>query len=74
MAMSGVAIYVSDAAKENIGVYFEDSRHRSRRTYKKLIKRFGGQIIWRPCILNVAGKIYAHPAVEKELRESMRNE
>jgi hypothetical protein len=47
---------------------FPISRHRSRRTHKKLMKRFAGEFKKQPAIFQIQGRIYAHPARYAELR------
>lgn len=51
---------------------FAASRHRSRRTLKKLIKRHGGEFRMAPAILSIGGTVYAHPAFRASLLSEMR--
>jgi len=54
-------------------LYFPDSRHRSKRVWKKLFKRYGTQRIYKPAILKVDGDIWVHPVFESELRQKCRS-
>lgn len=41
---------------------FPESKHRSARIRKKLIKRFGSEFGWKPVILKLGRNIFAHPS------------
>jgi len=46
---------------------FPESRNRSARIRKKLIKRFGGEFVKVPTMYQVGGVIYAHPVMYRKL-------
>lgn len=50
---------------------FPISRHRSRRVFKKLIKRFGSEFRKQPVMYSMAGKIIAHPSFKEKLMEDI---
>lgn len=50
---------------------FPESRHRSARIRKKLIKRHGGEFRMRPAIWRVENVIFAHPALRPQI-EALR--
>lgn len=75
--LGGVDIIVTDHALEETDQrLFADSKHRSQRIRKKLIKRYGGEFRKVPCIFKVGGKIIAHPImyakIQQELSESRK--
>lgn len=78
MFMLGKQVLFSAAAlKETAERLFPVSRHRSKRTHKKLVKRFGGEFRKVPCIFTTPQAIYVHPAMKAEFlaaidRENMR--
>lgn len=47
---------------------FPESKHRSARIRKKLIKRFGGEFRMKPTIWQFGNIIYAHPSFESRFR------
>lgn len=51
---------------------FPESRHRSRRVLKKLLKRHGG--LWRraPAVLRIDGVMYVHPEIAAMWKEMAR--
>ncbi|MFK4507061.1 hypothetical protein LPJ38_26920 [Bradyrhizobium daqingense] len=51
-------IVTSNAARITDERLFPESRKRSRRTYKKLVKRFGGEFRKVPCIIEIGDKTY----------------
>lgn len=46
---------------------FPESRHRSARVRKKLIKRHGSEFVKVPTMFQINGDIYAHPVRYREL-------
>lgn len=46
---------------------FPESRHRSARIRKKLLKRFGGEFRKKPCMWQIGGRILAHPIFRAEI-------
>lgn len=71
-AFGGVQIIVSDAAlKETDERLFPESKNRSRRIRKKLIKRFGGEFRKVPCIYRIGDKLVAHPERYCELERQL---
>lgn len=61
-AFAGVKIIENDRclAKE---FRFKESKNRSRRLHKKLTRRIGGQIFYKPSAYMLGDKIYAHPEI-----------
>lgn len=51
---------------------FPESRNRSARIRKKLIKRFGGEFVKVPTMYQVGGVIYAHPIRYRELQAQFK--
>jgi len=62
------------ALEETTERLFPDSRHRSRRIRKKLIKRFGGEFRKRPAAFhNIAtGELIVHPAIADQIRREIQ--
>lgn len=69
-SLAGVRIFVSPLALEETKErLFPESRHRSARIHKKLLKRFGGEFRRHPCMWRLpSGDIVAHPDVYARLR------
>lgn len=55
-------IVTADSVMESDERLFPDSKHRSSRIKKKLIKRFGGEFKKVPAIWQTDDRIYMHPA------------
>lgn len=51
---------------------FPESRHRSKRIAKKLIKRHGGEFTETPCSYMMGDTIVVHPSIAKALHEKIR--
>lgn len=68
---NGIPIIESPFCVEKVW-NFPQSKHRSRRVYKKLIKRHGCQYYERPAAYMISGKLAAHPDVIKAMIESQR--
>lgn len=67
-------IIVSDRALEQTeDRLFPESRHRSRRVHKKLVKRHGGEYRMKPAIFRLSNEVWAvHPVLAAELRATTR--
>lgn len=65
-------IVVSDHALKDSDVrLFPESRHRSRRIHKKLVKRHGGEFRKVPCMFKTPQGIIMHPALYQQLQAEM---
>ena len=53
---------------------FPESKHRSKRIHKKLVKRFGGEFMKAPCILKAPTAIYMHPVRYAEFQQQLAKE
>jgi hypothetical protein len=51
---------------------FPESKNRSNRIRKKLIKRFGGEFRQVPCMWQLGDIIYAHPSFQPQLEASSK--
>jgi hypothetical protein len=72
MNINGMQVIVSDTClAETTERNFSLSRHRSRRVYKKLVKRFQGEFRKEPAMFQIQGKLYVHPARYQELKEQI---
>jgi hypothetical protein len=61
--IAGMPIYFTDMALEKTSErLFPESKNRSKRIHKKLVKRFGGEIRMRPAMFQINGVLYCHPA------------
>lgn len=60
-------IFTSNALEETNIRLFPESRNRSKRIHKKLIRRFGSEFRKVPCMWRVGDVIYAHPAIKPRL-------
>jgi len=70
---AGLKIILSENALEATEErLFPESRHRSKRIRKKLIKRFGGEFRMRPCMFRTPMGIIAHPSYRAMLSEATR--
>lgn len=56
--------YALEATQERL---FPESRHRSNRIHKKLVKRFGGEFRQQPCMWRVGDELIAHPSFKATL-------
>ena len=67
-----VQIVISDyALKETDLRAFPESRHRSRRIHKKLVRRFGGEFLKAPCMFQTPMGIICHPALYGDLKRRL---
>lgn len=65
-------IIVSEhALKDSDQRLFPESKHRSPRIHKKLVKRFGGVFRKVPCIYHTPQGIIMHPAMYAEFQAEM---
>lgn len=51
--------------------HFPESKHRSARIKKKLIKRYGSEFVMGPAIYDTPYGILAHTSFERELRRKI---
>lgn len=63
-------IYSTHALRETKDRLFPQSRHRSRRIHKKLVRRFGGEFRKVPAIWQTADTIIAHPSFQREIENA----
>jgi hypothetical protein len=64
--------YSHHALKETTERLFPASKHRSKRIYKKLIKRFGGEFRRQPAIWQIGDTIVAHPSFRSQLEAQIK--
>lgn len=64
-------VFESVHAVEPAGRLFPESKHRSRRVLKKLIRRHGGEFVMKPCSYMMGDTLVAHPSIAKKLREEV---
>lgn len=60
-------IFTPTVLKDTAERLFPESKNRSKRIHKKLVKRHGGEFRRAPAMWNVNGVIYAHPAFRQEI-------
>ncbi len=71
MSLAGLRITFSPLAlRETTERPFPESRHRSKRIHKKLIKRFGGEFRKVPCMWRTPYGIVAHPSYKAALLQA----
>lgn len=76
----GMKIVVSEAALEAtpevVRVNFHESRHRSARVLKKLMKRFGRRVEYRmqPCIYRMGSTIIMHPNMYRQFEAALADQ
>ena len=60
-ALGAMSVIVSNMAlKETTERLFPESRHRSKRTHKKLVKRFGGEFRMVPAVWRTPNGLIMH--------------
>lgn len=59
---------VLETTKERL---FPESKHRSKRIHKKLIKRFGGEFRRVPAMFLIKGQLWAHPALRDQIKAQL---
>lgn len=52
---------------------FPESRHRSQRVHKKLVRRFGGEFRMVPATFQYGDTLFMHPAHYQALREQTKH-
>jgi predicted SpoU family rRNA methylase len=73
--VGGMRVLVSNHAMEETSErMFPESKNRSKRIYKKLVKRFGGEFRKRPCIWKTPAGIVCHPAMYAKLVQQLNNQ
>lgn len=73
--INGLRIMYSDIVMDRTGKrLFPESRHRSKRILKKLIKRFGYERELAPAILKLGNVFYVHPHFKDELEGKLAND
>ena len=50
---------------------FPESKHRSKRIRKKLLKRFGGEFKKEPAAFKIGNRIIIHPALYERLKQQI---
>lgn len=74
MIYQGMKVVYSDHALETTRL-FPESKHRSKRIYKKLIKRFGGEFIKKPCVWKYRNDtLFIHPTLKAEFERMIGEE
>lgn len=69
-SMGGMRIIFSEVALENTEErLFPESKHRSKRILKKLVKRHGGEFRKKPCIWRSGSTLIAHPSFRAKLQQ-----
>lgn len=69
----GLRFIWTDAAMETTKErLFPESRHRSKRIHKKLVKRFGGEFRRVPAMWRHGNTIYAHPSLRAKVEATLR--
>lgn len=64
----GVRVFVSESCLEDTEVrLFPESKNRSARIRKKLIKRFGGEYERQPCMYLTPHGYFCHPTLYRRL-------
>lgn len=71
--MFGVQVHFSPYATTMVR-NFPVSKHRSRRVYKKLVKRFGGELRQEPAIFKTPNGIVAHPSLKAAIIAATGNQ
>jgi hypothetical protein len=70
--INGLRIFYSEHIMDRTGPrLFPESRHRSKRILKKLIKRFSGEFELAPAIVKSGNVFYVHPHFKEELEGSV---
>lgn len=70
----GTQVVVSSLCdKETTRRHFPESRHRSARITKKLIRRYGGIFVREPAAYMVGNKLYCHPALYAQMCAKIGN-
>jgi hypothetical protein len=68
----GIQMIVSEfALKESDVRLFPESKNRSARIHKKLVKRFGGEFRKVPAIWQIENRLVVHPALMHSVRQAI---
>ena len=65
--LDGVVVTPSAMAVTEVRL-FPESKHRSKRIRKKLIKRFGGEFKMEPAAFKVGNRYIMHPSLYEKLK------
>jgi hypothetical protein len=69
---NGLKIYYTEAAQQPTWVRnFPYSKHRSKRIFKKLIKRYGSEFVMEACIFYTPNGIYVHPSMKRRFEDAL---
>lgn len=72
MSLLGLRVIVSqNALEETTERLFPESKHRSARIRKKLIKRHGGEFRKAPAMFRTVDSLIVHPALHAELQAAI---
>jgi len=74
MMLGGLQIYVDLNCIKKGPRLFPESKNRSRRVTKKLIRRHGGTHKMEPCILQMGDKVIMHPILYETLWRRIQND
>ena len=69
-----IIFFTETALEETTERLFPESKNRSKRIHKKLVKRFGGEFRKRPAIFRIGDKIFAHPAHRARLLRALEDQ
>ncbi len=70
---NGMPVFLSDRCLEKTDErHFPESRHRSKRIRKKLLKRFGSEFVMKPACYEHAGKLHMHPTFWAATQQAIR--
>lgn len=64
-------VFTVAALREGSYRLFPESRHRSKRIKKKLIKHYGGEFRKVPCMYRIGDVIYAHPDFKQRIEANL---
>lgn len=64
-------VYSTAALRHTDERLFPESKHRSRRIHKKLVKRHGGVYRKVPCMVTHGDTIFCHPALKSRLEHQL---
>lgn len=68
----GIQMIVSEFALKDSNVrLFPESKNRSARIHKKLVKRFGGEFKKVPAIWQIEDRLVVHPALMHSVRQAI---
>lgn len=60
-------IYTEHALRDSEERNFPESRHRSARIKKKLIKRYGSEFVRVPCAFRTGDRLIVHPSMRSRI-------